>query len=91
MMCAKFLKAEDANRHGRLYLLTERGFDALLAGYQHTLDIALKHHRVTFGVFVAALVATGVLFWNVPKGFFPIHRPNACSPPPTVSLPSTKS
>jgi hydrophobic/amphiphilic exporter-1 (mainly G- bacteria), HAE1 family len=73
MMCAKFLKAEDANRHGRLYLLTERGFDALLAGYQHTLDIALKHHRVTFGVFVAALVATGVLFWNVPKGFFPIQ------------------
>lgn len=73
MMCSKFLKAEDAHKHGRLYMLTERGFQALLSGYERTLDAALRHHRITFGVFVAALIATGTLFWYIPKGFFPIQ------------------
>ena len=43
----------------------------LLAGYRKSLDIALRHHRMTFAVFVATLVATGYLFVVIPKGFFP--------------------
>ena len=43
----------------------------LLAGYRKSLDIALRHHRTTFAVFVATLVATGYLFAVIPKGFFP--------------------
>src|SRR5213075_1797655 len=36
-----------------------------------TLDVALRHHRTTFAVFVMTLVATGYLFAIIPKGFFP--------------------
>src|ERR1700674_2714630 len=71
MMCSRFMRSKHQVRHGRLYALSERGFDLLLAGYRKSLDIALRHHRATFAVFVATLVATGYLFVVIPKGFFP--------------------
>jgi hydrophobe/amphiphile efflux-1 (HAE1) family protein len=71
MMCSRFMRSKHQVRHGRLYMLSERGFDLLLAGYRKSLDIALRHHRTTFAVFVATLVATCYLFVVIPKGFFP--------------------
>ena len=71
MMCSRFMRSKHQVRHGRLYALSERGFDLLLAGYRKSLDVALRHHRATFGVFVLTLVATGYLFAIIPKGFFP--------------------
>jgi HAE1 family hydrophobic/amphiphilic exporter-1 len=73
MMCARFLKEEKHIRHGRLYMASERVFDAMLNGYRRSLDLALRHHRVTFTFFVASLAATGYLFVTIPKGFFPIQ------------------
>jgi hydrophobe/amphiphile efflux-1 (HAE1) family protein len=71
MMCSRFMRSERHVRHGRLYMLSEHGFDLLLAGYRRSLDIALRHRRTTFAVFIATLVATGYLFAVIPKGFFP--------------------
>jgi len=71
MMCSRFMRSERQVRHGRLYRLSERGFDALLAGYRRSLDVALRHHRTTFAVFIATLAATSYLFVAIPKGFFP--------------------
>src|SRR5437016_1529813 len=71
MMCSRFMRSKHQVRHGRLYALSERAFDLLLAGYRKSLDVALRHHRTTFAVFVATLVATGYLFMIIPKGFFP--------------------
>ncbi|MBB3771713.1 hydrophobe/amphiphile efflux-1 (HAE1) family protein [Angulomicrobium tetraedrale] len=72
MLCALFLKPKSKEEtHGRLYLFSERGFDALLAGYRVTLDMALGHARITLAIFLAAVAATGVLFYEIPKGFFP--------------------
>ncbi|RDJ21865.1 multidrug efflux RND transporter permease subunit [Bosea caraganae] len=71
MMCARFLRSEHDQRHGRLYMASERMFEALLAGYRRTLDIALRHHRITFACFLASLIATGIVFVAIPKGFFP--------------------
>ncbi len=73
MMGARFLKADGSVHHGALYMAFEHAFDLLLAGYHRTLDIALRHHRLTMLVFLASLVATGFLFVNIPKGFFPIQ------------------
>jgi HAE1 family hydrophobic/amphiphilic exporter-1 len=73
MMSSRFLKAESTAKHGRLYLFFERAFDRLLSGYEYTLDKALKYHRVTFAAFLASLVATGYVFVEIPKGFFPIQ------------------
>ncbi|GLK73578.1 efflux RND transporter permease subunit [Ancylobacter dichloromethanicus] len=74
-MCALFLqpRAKEAKPHGRLYRLSEGAFDALLAGYRATLDVALDHRRATLALFLAAVMATGVLFYYIPKGFFPLQ------------------
>ena len=71
MMCGHLMRAGQDVRHGRLYRLSERAFTGLLAGYRASLDLALRHHRLTFGVFVATVAATAYLFAVIPKGFFP--------------------
>src|SRR6516164_6143392 len=71
MMCSRLLHDARHVRHGRLYMLSERGFDLLLAGYRKSLDLALRHQPTTLGVFLAAVSATGYLFVTIPKGFFP--------------------
>ncbi|MBI0537895.1 acriflavine resistance protein B [Roseomonas sp. KE2513] len=71
MLAARVVKGEKATEHGRLYHIVEHGFDALAAGYRHTLDIALRWQRTTFLVFLATLAATAWLFVSIPKGFFP--------------------
>jgi multidrug efflux pump subunit AcrB len=71
MMCSRLLRDARHVRRGRLYVLSERGFDLLLAGYRKSLDFALRHQPTTIGVFLAAVVATGYLFVTIPKGFFP--------------------
>ena len=70
MMCARFLRRPAAG-HGRFYRVMERGFDALLAGYRRTLDVALRWQRVTLGVFFATMAVTAFLYIQIPKGFFP--------------------
>jgi len=71
MMCAYLLRDAQAARHGRLYRWSERMFDGLLGGYERALRWVLRHQPVTLGVFAATLLATGLLFWVIPKGFFP--------------------
>jgi len=71
MMASRMLRPHDAVRHGWLYRTSERGFDALQAGYRRSLDLALRFRFLTLLVFLATLVATGVVFVRMPKGFFP--------------------
>ena len=71
MMASRFLRPRSEEGHGRLYRLTERGFDALLGAYERGLDAVLRHRFITLCTFLATLVATGWLFIAIPKGFFP--------------------
>ena len=71
MMAARLLRARPASERGRLFRAAERGFAALQDAYARGLDVALAHRRVTLGVFLATLVATGWVFVQMPKGFFP--------------------
>jgi hydrophobe/amphiphile efflux-1 (HAE1) family protein len=71
MMASRFLKAHDEEKHGKLYKLSERGFDAMAKGYERGLDLALRHSFITLVVFLATVAATGYLFVKIPKGFFP--------------------
>ena len=71
MMASRFLKAHDEEKHGRLYKLSERGFDAMAKGYERGLDAALRHSFITLMIFLATVAATGYLFVKIPKGFFP--------------------
>ena len=47
MMASRFLKPPNEAQHGRLYQLSESGFDALLEGYERGLDFVLRHRFVT--------------------------------------------
>jgi HAE1 family hydrophobic/amphiphilic exporter-1 len=71
MMASRFLRAHHETRHGRLYQLSERGFDAMLRGYEHMLDLALSWKRTTLLIFFATLGLSVYLFVIIPKGFFP--------------------
>ena len=72
MMCARFMRRE-SGQHGRLYRSIEAGFDAMLSFYRRTLDVALRHQRITLGVFFATLALTMFMAIISPKGFFPIQ------------------
>ena len=73
MLCAKLLKPHGQGEpaHGRLYMLFERGFDAMLAGYRRGLAFVLRHPFATLMSFLATVAATVLLFVFIPKGFFP--------------------
>ena len=67
MMCALFLRAPPPRETPR-----RRGlFDRVLAGYEHSLTWALRHSRFVLVIFFGAIVLNVVLFYIVPKGFFP--------------------
>ena len=71
MMASRFLRAHGEVKHGRIYQWSERGFDALLRGYEYVLDIALSWRRTTLAVFFTTLALSIYLFILIPKGFFP--------------------
>jgi HAE1 family hydrophobic/amphiphilic exporter-1 len=71
MLCSRFLTPPKSQHHGRIYWVTERGFDALLAAYKATLRLVMRHRPATMMVSLLILVATGYLFTVVPKGFLP--------------------
>src|SRR3989442_13039860 len=77
MMCAKLLKHRSAARQGRLYRLSERGFDGVIAAYGKTLRWVLRHQSLTQFVTFCTLAATLLLYIYVPKGFFPVQDTGA--------------
>ncbi len=70
MMCAHLLEPETKD-HGRLYQLSERGFDAVIRFYDSGLVWVLRHKLLTLIVTIGTLVFTFVLMILIPKGFFP--------------------
>jgi HAE1 family hydrophobic/amphiphilic exporter-1 len=71
MMASRFLKPPKEAHHGRLYALSERGFDALLRAYERGLDVVLRFRFTTLCVFFATVALSVYLFVIIPKGFFP--------------------
>ncbi len=62
MMCAKLLRHTPPERQGRLYHLSERMFDRIIAAYGTTLRWVLGHQPATLLVAVATLVLTVMLY-----------------------------
>jgi hydrophobe/amphiphile efflux-1 (HAE1) family protein len=73
MMCARLLDDAKHTKHGRLYQLSERGFEAVLNWYEHTLKFALHHRFATLMVMFGTILMTGYLYYVIPKGFFPVQ------------------
>jgi len=71
MLCSRYVKHIDASEHGRVFQLFEHFFESLLAAYEHTLKMAMRHQRIILGSFFATLALTVYLFTLVPKDFIP--------------------
>ena len=71
MMCATLLKSEKDRVHGRIYRAIEWIFEWMRGNYEANLRRALRHPFLMVILTVLMLVMNGVLFWNIPKGFFP--------------------
>jgi len=72
MLCSRFLKPVDHHQpRGRLYAATERGYEAMLNVYKHSLRWFLEHRGLTMLFLIVIVGLTVVLFRMVPKGFIP--------------------
>ncbi len=71
MMCAKLLRPETDESHGKFYRSSQRVFDRALAGYSIGLSWVLRHSRLTLAIALATLGLSVYLFSVIPKGFFP--------------------
>ena len=72
MLASRFLKPHEAGgRAERWTAWFEYIFIGVLKTYERLLDLALARRAVVLVVAVATFVATGFLFYHLPKGFFP--------------------
>src|SRR2546425_4153685 len=58
MMCARLLRAQSEEKHGRFFQLTEQFFKGMLDAYDRSLQWVLRQQRFTLAVAAATLVAT---------------------------------
>ncbi|HSY70812.1 MAG TPA: efflux RND transporter permease subunit [Alloacidobacterium sp.] len=71
MMCAHLLKEHKAEKHGRLYRVSEKFFDGMLHGYRRSLEWVLENPGLTLVVLMMVVALNVVLIIKIPKGFFP--------------------
>src|SRR5256714_7414989 len=72
MMASRILKPHrQGQRHGRIYMAFEHGFDAWKHAYDVSLRWTLRHKRSVAVAVFARFRATGWLLWHAPKGFLP--------------------
>ncbi len=73
MMCAKLLKHDDPEAHGRLYRVSEKFFNWMVNTYERTLTVVLRHPAFTLIVLLITIGVNVYLLIIVPKGFFPLQ------------------
>ena len=73
MMCAYVLPRQAVAKHGRIYNMTEAGFDAMLGFYRRTLAVALRHPLTVVLVLFATIGLNVWLFGQVSYSLFPVQ------------------
>jgi multidrug efflux pump subunit AcrB len=71
MMCATLLKPHEPREHGIIFKASERMFDWLHSNYEWSLRWAIKHARIMLIITLVTVAVNVLLFYLVPKGFFP--------------------
>ncbi len=71
MMCAYMLRPKSEMAHTGFRARMGGWVDGLLAWYERSLRVVLRHQGLTLIVALATLAATALLYVMVPKGFFP--------------------
>ncbi len=75
MLASRFLRPEHpAGEKPALWeRLAEGGYELMLRAYSVTLGWVLRNRSAAWVALVATMVASGYMFVNVPKGFFPVE------------------
>jgi multidrug efflux pump len=73
MMCSRLLRHKPESQRGRLYRLSEQGFNSVINFYGRTLRVVLRYQGITLLIAVATLVVTIYQYIVIPKGFFPVQ------------------
>ena len=71
MMCAYLLRAQHSQKHGRMYMATERMFERVLSWYRSSLHWVLDNPVLTLTVLFLTVALNVALVIKIPKGFFP--------------------
>jgi len=71
MLCSRFLKAGNAQEHGRFYHWSEKSFDRIQSGYERSLHWSMTHRALIMLLFAASLVATIGMFYVSKEDFIP--------------------
>ncbi|BAP36731.1 multidrug resistance protein MdtB [Acinetobacter guillouiae] len=68
MMCAYLLKtAKHSTSHSRWSL------DPIIQQYGKALQWVFRHQVLTLAVMLSTVILAGLLYWMIPKGFFPVQ------------------
>jgi HAE1 family hydrophobic/amphiphilic exporter-1 len=71
MLCSRFLKPPEQEKHGRLYNTMERFFGAMLRLYETSLRRVLRFLRTTVVLTLIMTLVTAWLFTRIPMGLLP--------------------
>jgi len=71
MLCSRFLRPQQEQHHGSVYMSLERFFDRLLSKYDVSLQWALRHRIFVMVASAIILLITAWQFAVIPKGFLP--------------------
>jgi multidrug efflux pump len=73
MMCAYLLRDERSKKHGRVFMVTERFFDRILAWYRFSLHWVMDNSVLMLTVLFLTIALNVALVMKIPKGFFPLQ------------------
>ncbi len=74
MLCARVLKEHrEDERQIFILRLFEAAFRGLLRAYEAALGLVLRYKSTMLVVTVATMIGTVYLYYNIPKGFFPVE------------------
>jgi len=71
MLCRVLLRLDQHHRPGPVARVAEHAFLALARAYDRALAKVLRHPALTLFLTLIVLAVTLLLFWFIPKGFFP--------------------
>lgn len=73
MLCARVLRQHQPNEISQFEKVSEKIFNKVLQRYRVSLYWVLEHQPLLLKMAVATLLLTGLLFYVIPKGFFPVQ------------------
>ncbi|MDD5543323.1 MAG: efflux RND transporter permease subunit [Acidobacteriia bacterium] len=71
LLCSRFLRPPQSQKHSHIYQVSERMFDGLRHGYDWSLKKVLRYRFATLILSLVLIVLTGYLFTKVSYGFLP--------------------